>query len=210
MPQRLLNALAPGTRLRIMNALKRTQGLTVRELAERLGMSYMGVKDVCEELQRRGLLETWREPRPENSSGRPNLIYRLTPKAHELYPAASNPLTHELLDAARKLHGPAAPEKLLHTVWQQKALSMAQRVEGETLAERMESLAQIRESEGHMAIVADGKIIEHHCPFLDVLRTYPLIAKLESDLFTRVLGVPIKREEECSGALYRAVFVPHG
>jgi predicted ArsR family transcriptional regulator len=210
MPQRLLNAIAPGTRLRIMNALKRTQGLTVRELADRLGMSYMGVKDVSAELHRRGLLETWREPRPENSAGRPNLVYRLTPKAHELFPAASNPLTHELLEAARKLHGPAAPEKLLLMVWQQKAVSLAGRMEGATLAQRMESLAEIRESEGHMATVKDGKIVEHHCPFLDVLRSYPLVAKLEADLFTRVLGVPVKREEECAGGLYRAIFIAHG
>jgi predicted ArsR family transcriptional regulator len=207
MPQRLLNAIAPGTRLRIMNALKRTQGLTVRELAERLGMSYMGVKDVSAELHRRGLLETWREPRAAKAAGRPQMVYRLTERAHELFPVASNPLTHELLEAARKLHGATAPEKLLHMAWQQKATALKERVRGETLEERAESLARVRETEGHMATLEDGgKIVEHHCPYLDVLRAYPLIAKLEADLFTRVLGAPVKREEECAGGLYRAVF----
>ena len=33
-----------------------------------------------------------------------------------------------------------------------------------------------------------------------------LVAKLEADLFSRVLGVPVRREEESAGGLYRAVF----
>lgn len=207
MPQKLLNAVAPGTRLRVVNALKRTTGLSVRELAERLGMSYMGVKDVCLELHRRGLLETWRQPRPQNTAGRPKLVYRLSSRSHELFPVASNPLTHELLEATKKLHGAAAPEKLLLLVWQQKTASLKEKVQGTTLDERMTSLARLRDSEGHMAEVETGPcIVEHHCPYLDVLRAYPIIARLESELFSRVLGIPIQRVEETAGGLYRAAF----
>ena len=209
MSQKLLHAIAPGTRLRIVNALKRTQGLTVTKLAEALGMSYMGVKEVCQELDRRGLLATWREPRPDGTTGRPRMFYRLTERAHDLFPVASNPLTLELLDASKKLLGPAAPEKLLLLVWQQKAVALVSHIHGESLAERAASLAKLRDEEGHMAVVESGThIIEHHCPFLDVLRAYPLVAKLEADLFTRLLGVPVHRVETITGGLYRAEFLP--
>jgi predicted ArsR family transcriptional regulator len=208
MTQKLLHAIAPGSRLRIVNALKRTQGLTVRELGEQLKMSYMGVKDMCEELHRRGLLETWREPRPPNAAGRPRLLYRLSPRAHHLFPVASNPLTHELLEATRKLYGAAAPEKLLLLVWKQKAVSLAGRVKGATPLERAESLARLRDEEGHMAVVEEGvRIVEHHCPFLDVLRAYPIIAKLETELFSQLLGVTVRRLEEEVGGVFRVVFV---
>src|SRR6478735_7405405 len=111
MSQKLLQAVAQNTRFRLVNLLKRTQGLSVQEIADRLDMSYMGVKESCQDLERRGLVDARREPKPDGTTGRPRLIYRLTPRAHELFPVASNPLTLELLDAAKKLHGDATPEK---------------------------------------------------------------------------------------------------
>ena len=211
MSQKLLQAVAQNTRFRLVNLLKRTQGLTVQELADRLEMSYMGVKESCQDLERRGLLDARREPKPDGTTGRPRLIYRLTPRAHELFPAASNPLTLELLEAAKKLHGEAAAEKLLMLAWQQKASALLQRATGATFAERAESIARARDGEGHMAIFeaegeSGGWIREHHCPFLDVLRAYPIVAKLETELFRRVLGCAVSREEVQAGGLLRVDF----
>lgn len=214
MSQKLLQAVAHNTRFRLVNLLKRTQGLTVQELADRLDMSYMGVKESCQDLERRGLVDARREPKPDGTTGRPRLIYRLTPRAHELFPVASNPLTLELLDAAKKLHGDATPEKLLMLAWQQKAATLIQRMSGVTLAERAASVARARDFDGHMAIFEEeGEtsmwIREHHCPFLDVLRAYPIVAKLEVELFRRVLGCNVVREEVQTGGLLRIDFHVH-
>jgi predicted ArsR family transcriptional regulator len=211
MSQKLLQAVAQNTRFRLVNLLKRTQGLSVQEIADQLDMSYMGVKESCQDLERRGLVDARREPKPDGTTGRPRMVYRLTSRAHELFPVASNPLTLELLDAARKLHGAAAPEKLLLLVWQQKGVSLAERLKGDTVAERTASLAKLRDAEGHMAVVEEEgggmRIVEHHCPFLDLLRAFPFLSKLESDLFSRLLGVPIRREEICVGGLMRVEFI---
>ena len=211
MSQKLIAAVARSARLRVLNALKRTQGLSVQELADLLGMSYMGIKDLCNDLEGRRLVKGRREPRPEGSSGRPRILYRLTEHAHDLFPVASNPFTLEVFEATKKLFGPAAPDKLLMLVWQQKAVDMEPRVKGGGPAERAASLAKVRDREGHMAGVergSDGKlrIVEHHCPFLDVLRAYPVIAKLETELFSRLIGVPVERREEDPAGLYRAEF----
>ena len=212
MSQKLIAAVARSARLRVLNALKRTQGLSVPELAEQLGMSYMGIKDLCVDLETRRLVKGRREPRPEGNTGRPRILYRLTEHAHELFPVASNPLTLELLEAAKKLFGTSSPEKLLMLVWQQKAADFAPRVKGATPAERAASLAKARDREGHMADAEQGRdeklrIVEHHCPFLDVLRAYPVVAKLEVELFRRLIGVPVERREEHAAGLYRAEFV---
>lgn len=211
MSQKLIAAVARSARLRVLNLLKRTQGLSVPEIAGELSMSYMGIKDLCTDLGKRGLVDARREPR-EGNTGRPRLIYRLTPRANELFPAASNPLTLELLDAAKKLFGPAAPEKLLMTVWQEKAAVLSEKVKGTDIESRAERLAHERDAAGHMAALeknaGNGRqsIVEHHCPYLDILRAYPVVIRLETDLFRRLLQVDVERREENAGGLYRAEF----
>jgi len=212
MSQKLIAAVARSARLRVLNILKRTRGLSVQELADQLGMSYMGIKDLCLDLHARGLLDARREPRPEGNTGRPRMIYRLTERANELFPVASNPLTLELLEAAKKLFGPASAEKLLMLVWRQKAEAFAEKVQGPDMETRAKALARTRDAAGHMAVLEKGSggmlsIVEHHCPFLDVLRAYPVVVRLETDLFRRLLGTAVERREENAAGLYRAEFV---
>jgi len=208
MKQRLIQQVGRSARLRVLNELKRTQGLCVTDLAERIGMSYMGAKGVCLDLQKRGLLDTWRQP---VKIGRPQLLYRLTQRAHDLFPTESNTLTLEALEAARKLFGPTAPDKLLLVVYQKRTEQYLAKLKGEAPAERAKWLARLRDHDGYMAECETDesgavRIVEHHSPVLDILREFPLVAKLESDMFQRLLGTPIQREETNASGLYCAIF----
>jgi len=87
MNQRLLAEIGRTQRLEILNSLKRTKGMSVNELVEKMGMSYMGIKQHCLTLQRDGYLDTWRRPQ---KMGRPEMVYRLTRRSHDLFPADSN------------------------------------------------------------------------------------------------------------------------
>ncbi|MEI8234706.1 MAG: winged helix-turn-helix transcriptional regulator [Verrucomicrobiota bacterium] len=212
MNQRLIAEIGKSQRLRIVNRLKRTQGLSVAELAEALGMSYMGVKQHCVELERLGYLDTWRRPKAATQVGRPEMAYRLTRKAHELFPAVSNEMTLQLLEAVQVLYGSLAPEKLLYMIFQRKTESYLAQVRGATLLERARAFAAIREAEGCMAEVEQGpegavRIVEHHSPLSDLLAAYPaLLHRLEQELVSRVLGVPVKREQSEISGLYSCVF----
>jgi predicted ArsR family transcriptional regulator len=206
--QRLIQQVGRSARLRVLNELKRTEGLCVADLAARMGMSYMGVKDVCVELAKRGLLDTWRSPVPR---GRPQMLYRLTQRAHDLFPTTSNAMTIDVLTAAQQLFGAAAAEKLLLVASQKKTAQYAARIKGETLAERAKWLARLRDHDGHMAECVTGddgalRIVEHHSPVLDLLQEFPLLARLEGEMFARLLGVPVRREEKGGGGTYSAVF----
>ena len=210
MQQRLIQQVGRSARLRVMNELKRTQGLCVAALAARLGMSYMGIKGVCLDLEKRGLLDTWRSPQP---IGRPLMLYRLTERAHDLFPTTSNAMTIDVLAAAQKLFGATAAEKLLLVAFQKKTEEYAARLKGGTLAARAKALARLRDRDGHMAECAPAddrgavRIVEHHSPVLDLLRAFPLLARLESELFARLLGVPVRREETSVAGLFCATFV---
>jgi predicted ArsR family transcriptional regulator len=205
--QRIIQQIGRSQRLKIINELKRTQGLPVRDLADRLGMSYMGVKDMCVDLERRGFLDTWRQPQ---KLGRPLMLYRLTQRAHELFPVASNPMTIELLEAAQKLFGPSAPEKLLLLVFQKKTEYYQQRLKAETVAARAKWLARLRDNEGYMSVCENSggeiRIVEHHSPILDLLRAFPLVVRLEADMFSRLLGRTVRREEHHASGLFCATF----
>ena len=205
--QRIIQQIGRSQRLKVVNALKRTQGLPVRDLAAKLDMSYMGVKDICTDLEKRGFLDTWRKPQ---KMGRPLMLYRLTQRAHELFPAASNPMTIELLEAAQRLFGQAAAEKLLLTVFQKKTEHFKTKLKGTTVAERAKWLARLRDHDGHMSDceTTDGevRIIEHHSPILDLIRAFPIVVKLESEMLGRLLGAPVRREESSVSGLYCVTF----
>jgi predicted ArsR family transcriptional regulator len=209
MNQRLISEIGKSQRLHIVNLLKRSQGLSVNEIADRLKMSYMGIKQHCVELESGGYLDKRRRPRT-SGTGRPEQAYRLTQRAHELFPETSNAATIALLHAAEKLYGPTAPDKLLMIWFQEKAALYEAKVKGDTLLARAKSLAKLRDDEGCMAELEDEeglRIVEFHSPIGDLLEAFPLVARLETELFERVLRAEVVREEETASGLYHCAFV---
>ena len=209
MNQQLLSEIGRTQRLEILNTLKRTKGLSVNELVGKMKMSYMGIKQHCLTLERDGYLDTWRRPQ---KMGRPEMVYRLTRRSHDLFQADSNALTLDLLKSARDIYGPNAPEKLLYGIFEKKIEALKPKVKGETVAERAKWLAKTRDGEGHMAqFISDAKdggpqILECHSPIMNLLDRYPIIGRLEQDLFEAVLGTKVRREETRNSGLYECAF----
>ena len=209
MNQRLISEIGRTQRLDIINSLKRTKGMSVNELVEKMGMSYMGIKQHCITLHRDGYLDTWRRPQ---RMGRPEMVYRLTRRTHDLFQADSHQLTLDLLKAAEEIYGPNAPEKLLYSIFKKKTAALKPKVKGNTVAERAKSLAQIRDTEGYMAQFNDnGKdggphIVECHSPILNLVEHYPIIGRFEQDMFEAVLGTRVRRQVIRNSGLYECVF----
>jgi predicted ArsR family transcriptional regulator len=206
--QRLLAEIGRTQRLEILNSLKRTKGMSVNELVDKMGMSYMGIKQHCLTLQRDGYLDTWRRPQ---KMGRPEMVYRLTRRSHELFPVDSNEFTLELLKSANEIYGPNAAEKLLYRVFEARTTWLRGKAKGENVAERAKWLAKVRDNEGYMAQFlptekGGPQIVECHSPIFNLLERYPLIGRLEQDLFAAVLGTSVRREETRTAGLYECAF----
>jgi len=207
--QQLIAQIGRTQRLEILNTLKRTKGLSVNELVQKMKMSYMGIKQHCITLERDGYLDTWRRPQ---KMGRPEMVYRLTQRTHDLFPCDSNDFTLELLKSIKDVYGPNASEKLLFNVFERKTEQFKAEAKGETIAERATWLAARREKEGFMSeFVADDKqggpaILECHSPILNLLDEYPIIGRLERDLVAGVLGTEVRREETRVSGLYEGAF----
>ena len=209
MNQKLIREIGRTQRLDILTALKRRGGMTVKELAAQFRMSYMGIKEHCLAFE---------------------MLYRLTTRARDLFPGAYNPLTAEVLEAVQSTYGPAAPTKILFGIFNQRTEAYRVKIRFPGLEERAESLARLRDVEGYMSGLERGqpsgteagsgedgephavsdpsalRIVEHHSPIEDLLRRYPILARLEREMFERVLNCPVRREEEVGPGFYRCTF----
>jgi predicted ArsR family transcriptional regulator len=208
MNQRLIAEIGRTQRLEILNSLKRTRGMSVNELVGKMKMSYMGIKQHCLTLHRDGYLDTWRRPQ---KMGRPEMVYRLTRRTHDLFQTDSNQFTLELLKSIQEIYGPNAPEKLLYNVFEKKTAALKPKVKGETVAERAKWLARVRDGEGYMSqftISEEGgpQILECHSPIMNLIEQYPIIARLEQDMFEALLGTRVRREMLRNSGLYECAF----
>jgi len=208
MNQKLLAEIGRTQRLEILNSLKRTKGMSVNELVEKMKMSYMGIKQHCLTLERDGYLDTWRRPQ---KMGRPEMVYRLTRRTHDLFQADSNQFTLDVLDSAQQIYGPNAAEKLLFNVFERKAAALKEKVKGDSVADRAKWLARTRDNEGYMSQFTTNEnggpqILECHTPIMNLLERFPIIGRLEQDMFEAVLGTKVRREESRVSGLYECAF----
>jgi predicted ArsR family transcriptional regulator len=182
--------------------------MSVNELVRKMKMSYMGIKQHCLTLQRDGYLDTWRRPQ---KMGRPEMVYRLTRRTHDLFQTDSNQFTLELLKSIQESYGPNAPEKLLYNVFERKTAALKSKVKGDNVADRAKWLARLRDTEGYMSQFSTEEeggpqIIECHSPILNLIDRYPIVGRLEQDLFEAVLGTSVRREETRNSGLYECAF----
>ena len=208
MNQKLLAEIGRTQRLEILNSLKRTKGMSVNELVEKMKMSYMGIKQHCLTLERDGYLDTWRRPQ---KMGRPEMVYRLTRRTHDLFQADSNQFTLDLLESAQQIYGPNAAEKLLFHLFERKTAALKEKVKGDTVADRAKWLSRTRDSEGYMSQFTTNEnggpqILECHTPIMNLLERFPIIGRLEQDMFEAVLGTKVRREESRVSGLYECAF----
>jgi predicted ArsR family transcriptional regulator len=144
--------------------------------------------------------------------GRPEMVYRLTRRSHDLFTVDSNQFTIELLTSIQQIHGTNAPEKLLYNLFERKTAALSAKVKGGTVAERAKWLARVRDGEGYMAQFvpaekeASPQILECHSPIMNLLDCYPIIGRLEEEMFQTVLGTGVRREESRNSGLYECAF----
>jgi len=192
--------------LDIILHLKRSTGLSVNEIAKAVGMSYMGVKQHCIELEKKRMVDTWRRPK---ATGRPEKVYRLTHKLDGLFPEMGNEWSLALLNTSAQLYGDSAPSRILFTHFQQRTERWNQGMRKSDLASRLKELAQLRFAEGFLstltAVEGGWQMTDHHDPYLAVAKHFPLVHDLDRESVEQLLGVPVQQSVEEAGGLRRVI-----
>ena len=88
---------------------------------------------------------------------------------------------------------------------------MRAKVKGDGVVERAKWLAKVRDNEGYMAQYLSSEkegpqILECHSPIMNLLERYPIIARLEQDMFEAILGTSVRREETHASGLFECAF----
>ncbi len=185
----------------IIRLIKCSDGLSVGELSEELGMSYMGIKKHCLAMQKLGYLDTWRRPK---ELGRPEKTYRLTKKLAPLFPAISDDVSLSILEAATQLD-PNAAEKLLFYFFRQQTETLAKIVGGDSVQERAELLASERTKQGYFSFCRyseqEGLFLEEfHNPLRSLFDKYSTLERMEIQMFAKLLGANVEKSQaEVSG-----------
>jgi predicted ArsR family transcriptional regulator len=181
------------------------------ELAERLGVSAMAVRQHLYDLHKEHLVSYQEEQR---SMGRPAKLWQLAPEANHLFPDRYAEFTVSLIQAMTEAFGEEGLERLLEIKSRQGIEAYLERVPKDaSLQQRLEALAAARTDEGYMAQIqlrADGSflLIENHCPICAAATACTGLCAKELEVFQCVLGqgVNVERTEHIVAGARRCAY----
>ena len=199
------------TRRAIVHLLKTDGPLTSAQLAQRLGLTTMAVRQHLYPLQSEKLVTVEERPVP---IGRPAKHWQLTREADRLFPDAYAELSVSLISAVGDAFGAGGMKRILESRCARQQAAYAERIPPSApLKEKLQQLARVRTEEGYMAEVkAGGKgtffFIENHCPICAAATECQGFCAAELDLFGKVLGpdVEIEREEHIISGARRCAY----
>lgn len=199
------------TRQQILNFLKREGSLASGQLAAQLGISAMAVRQHLYELQAQGMV-TYQEQ--VGGVGRPAKQWQLTSAAAGFFPTGYTELTLNLLNAMREAFGEAGLDKLLAVRMQQQVTAYQARLnQNAPLAQKLQTLVNLRSEEGYMATIAPAPeggwlLVENHCPICDAAKHCMQLCQRELETFQAVLGddVSVNRAEHILAGSRRCVY----
>ena len=185
----------PGPKQKILHLLKTKGAQTSPELARRLDVTAVAVRQHLGVLMDDDLVAFRDEPK---GVGRPRRIWELTRKSDGRFPDSHGELALGMIDAVRRAFGEQGIERLIRERTKAQAAAYKKRMPDD-LAGRVRMLAKIRTEEGYLAESKkerDGSftLIENHCPICAAAEACQGLCAGELDLFRRVLGRGIKVE----------------
>jgi len=205
---------APGERKtrRAITKLLKTEGpIDSAQLAQRLGLTAMAVRQHLYALQREGLVASEERPVP---IGRPAKFWRLTREADHLFPEAYAELSVALINSVKDAFGEEGLERVLTSRCAQQRVDYGKRIRPQdSLDKKLDGLARVRTEEGYMAEVRredDGSflLVENHCPICAAANACQGFCSTELELFRSVLGpgVSVERAEHIIKGDNRCVY----
>jgi DeoR family transcriptional regulator, suf operon transcriptional repressor len=198
-----------GVRGSILVQLKRSQPLTTKELASRLGVSLNAVRHHLKDLEEQELVNYQRERR---GVGAPRFAYRLTEAGEGQFPRRYEALLVGLLNDLVRVQGRAQAVAFLESQFTSLAERVQQELADTAPDQRLDAVAKLLADQGYMAEAGPGTLIEHNCAVQAVAQQFPEICAAEARFLSAVLNAEVTRERHilngCTACEYRVRLAP--
>lgn len=177
----------------ILDLLRSRKSISVSELGTLLGVTATAVRQRLNRLMAQGYVE---RVAVRTGRGRPSHQYTLTKEGLRKTGANFADLAVALWEEIRAISDPEIRRGLLERVSKRMAEMYAGRVTGETLEERMESLAALfaeRQMPFEVAVEQGLPVLTAlACPYPDLAEQDRAVCSMERMLFSEILGEQVK------------------
>jgi predicted ArsR family transcriptional regulator len=196
------------SREEIVQQLRARGGVSADELAEALGLTKQCVRKHLDVLEREGYVE---HAAARGDRGRPAHVFRLTPKAEELFPRRYDLFAKSVLRQIGEVWG----ERGLNTVFCGCAAEMVgglrPQLEGLSFDARIRRLTELLRETGYEAEAErldDGSYLltEWNCPQAELAREYRQLCDQELTVYRELLGTEVFRESRIAGGASRCAY----
>ena len=189
------------TKSRVLYLLRGSGRGTAQAVASTLEISSPAARRHLMDLEADGLIESQVE-RP-GGRGRPQHVFKLSSRGEEHFPKRYAQLCDDILEHVQDLYGSGAVLEVLDARNAKLLEVWRDRVQGESLATKLEALVCILNELGYEANLefpAPGVfyLLEGNCPSLEVARKYPQLCQSESNLYAQILDAHVSREAQIS------------
>lgn len=187
----------PGsTRAKVLETLKRSDGLTADQLADLLGITSMAVRKHLAALERDGYVDSTVSRR---AVGRPAHVYRLSPRADGVFPKHYDAVITDLLDDLIELDGVDKVEALLARRGERTKRLLRHYIDPHApLGERVAGLTKAMDEIGYLASwepLDDHRFLIklYNCAIDRVAERFPAVCRHEAAMFREVLDADVER-----------------
>ena len=185
-----------GTRGEILTALKMSQPLTAKELADRFGVTPNALRRHLKELENEGIVRYQREIR---GVGGPVFAFSLTDAGEALFPRGYERALSEILDLVRQQQGDEGLVQLFQRRWDEIARVARPELERLPVEQRATRLAELLTSLGYKAEArpvagALPVLTEHNCAIRLIAERFPEVCAAEERFIADLLGAPVTRQ----------------
>jgi predicted ArsR family transcriptional regulator len=204
---RLYKKRVPGPRDQILHLLKTKGPQTSSELAKRLGVTAVAVRQHLGKLEAGGLVAF---EDVASGVGRPRRVWELTKQSTGRFPDSHGELAVGMIEAVKSAFGADGLDALIRERTKAQAKAYRKRMPRD-LPGRVRELARIRTEEGYLAearkVNGDTwEFVENHCPICAAAEICQGLCAGEMELFRRVLGAEVQRTEHLLDGARRCVY----
>ncbi|MCL4421470.1 MAG: transcriptional regulator [Candidatus Thermoplasmatota archaeon] len=179
---------------RIILELKTSNGLSLNDLSQRIGISKMGILNQIQKLETRGMIE---RKIIKNKIGRPYFIFNLKDGSKSLLNNSSDAMLEDLLAyISEKGHGDII-ESFLKDRYQTIRIEYSKKLYALDQDKKIEALVKLREDENYFPEHnklnnQTDELLEYNCPIFRISNRFGIACSLETSLFSSVLDMDVK------------------